>query len=505
MDELFDALKSESSYNSIAGIADVEALSNDERPFFDETVRPALALVAVHLRRITPDYFERITDTDIVLEITARVNVDKQYSQSDLEDVHTNCEQMIVKEILRRWYYSIGKADAVERYNNELIQLNANLSSALFRFYRPVDDGLGYGISCIAPDPYDTHCGQPQYGNPHHHHFGGCNPPRPSDNLAVVGIRSVVHRETDGRIIVTYTNGKQEEVGTVRSGKTNYELAVEAGYTGTLDEWLESLKIHYSDFTPEQLEELKGPRGYTGESTYEMAVRTGKFKGTEAEFLASLKGKDGEDGQDGVDGYDTTMKLPQLEVWVATENSGASSPKYLYAKIRGFAYGVGPSIPANAKIAFVRYAYQSKVSSANNRKNSKKKFFFTPRIFDSATAPYQGKEITMIEPTALFRKGGLQRLISVKELADYYIIEARENSKKRLVAPRKSRGKIIEKEEDKRGIRLRIGVCLVEPYHPTSTSMRQSRKQEGPITEFRVGKRFGDGVGTESIVNEVKL
>ena len=39
-----------------------------------------------------------------------------------------------------------------------------------------------------------------------------------------------------------------------------------------------------------------------GKSAYELAVANG-FKGTEAEYLDSLHGKDGVDGKDGTDGY----------------------------------------------------------------------------------------------------------------------------------------------------------------------------------------------------------
>jgi hypothetical protein len=55
-------------------------------------------------------------------------------------------------------------------------------------------------------------------------------------------------------------------------GESAYQIAVRHGYSGTEDEWLESLK---------------------GESAYQIAVRHG-FDGTEDEWLASLKGEKGE-------------------------------------------------------------------------------------------------------------------------------------------------------------------------------------------------------------------
>lgn len=74
------------------------------------------------------------------------------------------------------------------------------------------------------------------------------------------------------------------------AGKSAYELAVEKGYRGTLDEWLAS---------------LNGSNGNDGKSAYELAVENG-YQGTEEEWLASLKGSAGDQGDDGV--------TPKLEV-----------------------------------------------------------------------------------------------------------------------------------------------------------------------------------------------
>ena len=74
------------------------------------------------------------------------------------------------------------------------------------------------------------------------------------------------------------------------AGKSAYELAVEKGYRGTLDEWLAS---------------LNGSDGDDGKSAYELAVENG-YQGTEEEWLASLKGSAGDQGDDGV--------TPKLEV-----------------------------------------------------------------------------------------------------------------------------------------------------------------------------------------------
>ena len=50
--------------------------------------------------------------------------------------------------------------------------------------------------------------------------------------------------------------------------------------------------FRYEDFTPEQLEALKGPKGDDGLSAFNIAQLNG-FQGTYVEWLKSLKGKDG--------------------------------------------------------------------------------------------------------------------------------------------------------------------------------------------------------------------
>lgn len=83
-------------------------------------------------------------------------------------------------------------------------------------------------------------------------------------------------------------------------GKDAYEIAVECGYNGTREEWLESLRGSrgYSAY------EIATQNGFEGteeewlkslkaESPYEIAIRNG-FVGSEADWLLSLKGENGE-------------------------------------------------------------------------------------------------------------------------------------------------------------------------------------------------------------------
>lgn len=66
----------------------------------------------------------------------------------------------------------------------------------------------------------------------------------------------------------------------VSTGKSAYDIAVKNGYTGTEEEWIES---------------LKGDTIYT-DSAYDLAVKYG-FSGTEEEWLKSLKGEKGDKGE----------------------------------------------------------------------------------------------------------------------------------------------------------------------------------------------------------------
>lgn len=77
-------------------------------------------------------------------------------------------------------------------------------------------------------------------------------------------------------------------------GKDAYEIAVENGFVGDKNAWLESLKGK------------DGVIGEDGKSAYDLAVEKG-FKGTEEEWLESLKGDNGDDGQTGKSAYEIAV------------------------------------------------------------------------------------------------------------------------------------------------------------------------------------------------------
>lgn len=111
------------------------------------------------------------------------------------------------------------------------------------------------------------------------------------------------------------------------NGKSAYELAVQQGYVGTLDEWLASL------VGPQGLQGSQGPQGEkgntgnNGKSAYEIAVAEG-FQGTQDEWLASLvgpqgpkgnTGNTGKTGDQGPKGADGVTPVRGTDYWTAED------------------------------------------------------------------------------------------------------------------------------------------------------------------------------------------
>ena len=133
------------------------------------------------------------------------------------------------------------------------------------------------------------------------------------------------------------TNGK--------NGLSAYELAVQEGFTGSLAEWLNSLKgadgkdgvdgkdgadgLNGKDGTDGK----DGADGKDGLSAYEIALNNG-FVGTESEWLDSLKGKDGIDGiSPEVSGFATTEYVDARlsEILVILENLPTANTVTLFS------------------------------------------------------------------------------------------------------------------------------------------------------------------------------
>ena len=118
---------------------------------------------------------------------------------------------------------------------------------------------------------------------------------------------------TEQQWLESLKGGKGDTGSSGANGKSAYEIAKEGGYTGTEQQWLESLKGGkgatgdagasgksayeiakeggYTGTEQQWLESLKGGTGASGKSAYEIA-KEGGYTGTEQQWLESLKGKD---------------------------------------------------------------------------------------------------------------------------------------------------------------------------------------------------------------------
>lgn len=100
-------------------------------------------------------------------------------------------------------------------------------------------------------------------------------------------------------------------------GYSSYEIALQNGFKGTEKDFLNSLKgkdgepglkgdaFTYNDFTPEQLETLKGPKGFSPiveTSNVENGTKITITDATSSHEFTILNGKNGENGVNGEDG-----------------------------------------------------------------------------------------------------------------------------------------------------------------------------------------------------------
>ena len=138
------------------------------------------------------------------------------------------------------------------------------------------------------------------------------------------------------------------------NGKSAYEIAVENGFTGTEEEWLETLKGQNGEAgksayeiavengftgTEEQwLAALSGQNGATGKSAYEIAVENG-FTGTEEQWLAALVGQNGATGKSAYElAVENGFKGTE-EQWLASlkgENGATGKSAYEIAVEKGY-------------------------------------------------------------------------------------------------------------------------------------------------------------------------
>ena len=89
--------------------------------------------------------------------------------------------------------------------------------------------------------------------------------------------------------LIVHKTDRAVPASTQAGGMSAYDLAVQNGYTGDLEQWLMSLAGE------------TGPEGKVGKSAYELAVENG-YTGSIEEWLGSLIGAPGETGKTGAAG-----------------------------------------------------------------------------------------------------------------------------------------------------------------------------------------------------------
>ena len=128
---------------------------------------------------------------------------------------------------------------------------------------------------------------------------------------------SVVVKDTDNKIVEVISVGKQGI-----PGKSAYTIAIENGFKGTEKEWLSSLKgdpFTYNDFTPEQLAQLVGPQGKTGYYYIPSVNKEGIISWTNNGNLSNpnpinIKGPQGDQGPQGERGLQGFYFIPNVDI-----------------------------------------------------------------------------------------------------------------------------------------------------------------------------------------------
>lgn len=139
--------------------------------------------------------------------------------------------------------------------------------------------------------------------------------PLPDENTIIIPeeeYKEIIDELTE---IIQKNTEAMNRINGFENGKSAYEIAIEEGFVGSEEDWLESLK------GTDGAQGVSGRDGIDGKSAYEVAVEKG-YSGTEEEWLASLKGADGATGQDGKDGKDGANGLSAYEVAVSQGYSG---------------------------------------------------------------------------------------------------------------------------------------------------------------------------------------
>ncbi|MBQ8296994.1 MAG: collagen-like protein [Ruminococcus sp.] len=202
------------------------------------------------------------------------------------------------------------------------------------------------------------------------------------------------------------------------NGLSAYELAVQKGFTGSLADWLESLKGADGKDGTDGVDGKDGADGVNGKdgadgkdgenglSAYEIALQNG-FVGTESEWLKSLKGKDGTSPE--VSGFVTTEYVEERlsEILVILENPPTASTVTLFS--------YGDDVPENYGDTIFTI-YQNGIQDLNSYIRNNKPFCsadndyalsynqtdfgWDGQVYTASTTPITVKSCTAIAVTA---------------------------------------------------------------------------------------------------------
>lgn len=150
-------------------------------------------------------------------------------------------------------------------------------------------------------------------------YFNGNKKVFSSNSSLEIGTISTSMTDKESSVEINILDNKISFDFKIRCGDSAYKIATNNGFKGTESEWLMSLKGK---------DGVKGVDGVNGKTAYQLAIDNG-FVGTEEEWLISLKGKNGTDGINGKDGSDgkSAYQLAIDNGFIGTEEEWLESLK----------------------------------------------------------------------------------------------------------------------------------------------------------------------------------
>lgn len=122
-------------------------------------------------------------------------------------------------------------------------------------------------------------------------------------------------------------------------GKSAYEIWLESGHTGTVQEFLDSIKGSNGKDGKDGRDGVDGEQGPEGQSSYQIWLAQGNT-GTEQDFLASLKGTNGSNGQSA------------YEIWKSLDENTNKSITEFFEFLKGEKGEQGPAGNATKFVDF---------------------------------------------------------------------------------------------------------------------------------------------------------